>query len=137
MSFGSGFSTLRSFCAARRTIRFSDRAPSMARIDISRPTKSGRIMYGKTTTSRIGRSGSRAGISAGCSSDGLIISSFSGSVSGSFFGTSCLLRVGQGLSVRRYDRNGGPSSEFLRANSTVAIRKPSLSPASYRFPSNS
>ena len=32
-------------------------------------------------------------------------------------------------------RKGGPRSSRLRANSTVALRKPSLSPASWRLPS--
>ena len=34
------------------------------------------------------------------------------------------------LSVRRYSRKGGPRSSRLSASSTVALRKPSLSPAS-------
>jgi len=34
-----------------------------------------------------------------------------------------------------HSRNGGPRSSRFRANSTVAFRKPSLSPASWRLPS--
>ena len=38
-------------------------------------------------------------------------------------------------SVFRYSRKSLPRSSRLRANSTVAFRKPNLSPASWRLPS--
>ncbi len=46
-----------------------------------------------------------------------------------------LFAYGESLNVRRYSLNSGARSGCFNANSTVAIRKPSLSPASYRVPS--
>ena len=43
-------------------IRFSARAASTALIDFSRETESGRMMYGKMTTSFRGRTGRMSGI---------------------------------------------------------------------------
>jgi len=43
--------------------------------------------------------------------------------------------AGYSVSVFRYSRNASPRSWRFRANSTVAFRKPNLSPASYRVPS--
>src|SRR5438552_17596257 len=63
MSCGAGFSTSSERCAASMMVRFPSSAASIALMDISRPTKTGRTMYGKTTMSRIGSSGRRSGIS--------------------------------------------------------------------------
>ena len=63
MSSGVGFSTSRAFCVAKKIIRLPASAASMALIDISRPTNSGSTMYGNTTMSRTGSSGSWSGIS--------------------------------------------------------------------------
>ena len=60
---GVGSSALGSRCATRKQSRSSDSsALATASIETGRVTRSGTIMYGKTTRSRIGSSGSTSGI---------------------------------------------------------------------------
>ncbi len=55
-----------SFWEVRKIMRFPSSAISIALMDISLPTKSGSTMYGNTTMSLIGSSGSFFGISIDC-----------------------------------------------------------------------
>src|SRR5215831_18498082 len=65
MVSGVGSSSPMSFCAARNTRRSLelDSAMFTASTEISRETRSGTIMYGNTTRSRMGKSGIASGIS--------------------------------------------------------------------------
>src|SRR5215468_6917848 len=62
MSSGAGSSFAADFCATSRMLFPASMAISIALMDFGRPTKSGMTMWGKTTTSRSGRSGNWTGI---------------------------------------------------------------------------
>ena len=84
-SSGDGASTLMSFWLINTTMRLVFKAWSIALMEISLPTNSGIIIYGKTTISLTGSTGSDSGIST------------SFSVTSSYFSASfiSLLRIDQ------------------------------------------
>ncbi len=99
-SRGLGSSTSAAFCATSRICLSRRMASSSARMDLSRPTNSGMTMWGYTTTSRSGSTGTRV---VADSLAGLSVSSVTGSSSGAW-----LRRHGLQSRIRHGGSGGAP-----------------------------